>query len=599
MKSKKEYKRSTSNINNNIKSDIFQTYSVAILAVFTFLLYIQVINFDFSGFDDRVIIQENNELLSSVSNIGEVFLNDAFFQGGKQQFFRPLQNLTFMFDTIIAGGNTWMYHITNLIFHILAVIALYYLLLELGFSSKISLISSLLFASSPLFNHAVVWVPGRGDIMLGIFSMLFLFFLSKYLKTDNIKFLIFNFISFIFALLSKESALFLPLMALLFVIIMHSEKFQVNKAILPGLVYTILVILYFFLRNSVIISEPKTGQFGLEILISNFRVLPEILAKFVVPYSLAPLPNYSTIYLGIGIVLIIGIFYLITRLKEDKIFSLYGLFWFLLFSIPGMLYRHEFGNFAYDYLDHRAYLPIIGLLIILNILYKNFVKADKKIVSVLIGIIAIFSVVTIQNSRNYKNDLVMYEKCISANPETTALAYLNRGLIKARSGNIKSGITDFNKAIEIFPDYPDAYNNRALANSQIGEKTGIMADYNKSIELNPEKSTFYFNRAVFKSAEGDKEGAMIDYLKANEISPKDFKILRNIIYEFTQKQDYENALKYSTMAIENLPKIGEAYQSRGIAKIRLNDTTGACQDWKKAVELGQLKANDLIRKFCK
>ena len=599
MKSKKENKRSTAKNNDNIKSDIWQTYSVAILAVFTFLLYIQVINFDFSGFDDRVIIQENNELLSSVSNIGEVFLNDAFFQGGKQQFFRPLQNLTFMFDTIIAGGNTWMYHFTNLIFHIMAVVALYYLLLELGFSSKISLISSLLFASSPLFTHAVVWVPGRGDIMLGIFSMLFLFFLSKYLKTDNIKFLIFNFISFIFALLSKESALFLPLMALLFVIIMHSEKFQVNKAILPGLVYTILVILYFFLRNSVIISEPKTGQFGLEILISNFRVLPEILAKFVVPYSLAPLPNYSTIYLGIGIVLIIGIFYLITRLKEDKIFSLYGLFWFLLFSIPGMMYRHEFGNFAYDYLDHRAYLPIIGLLIILNILYKNFVKADKKIVSVLIGIIAIFSVVTIQNSRNYKNDLVMYEKCISANPETAALAYLNRGLIKARSGNIKSGITDFNKAIDIFPEYPDAYNNRALANSQIGEKTGIMADYNKSIELNPEKSTFYFNRAVFKSAEGDKEGAMIDYLKANEISPKDFKILRNIIYEFTQKQDYENALKYSTMAIENLPKIGEAYQSRGIAKIRLNDTTGACQDWKKAVELGQLKANDLIRKFCK
>ena len=44
---------------------------------------------------------------------------------------------------------------------------------------------------------------------------------------------------------------------------------------------------------------------------------------------------------------------------------LFGALWFIILSIPGMMYRHELGSHAYDYLNHRSYLPLVGVLLLL------------------------------------------------------------------------------------------------------------------------------------------------------------------------------------------------------------------------------------------
>ncbi len=580
--------------------NFIQKYAVIILSVFTFLLYIQVVNFDFTGFDDRTIIQDNSELLSSMSNIGKVFLNDAFFQGGQQQFFRPLQNVTFLFDNVISGGNTSMYHFSNLLFHIIAVIALYYLLLELGFSAKISLISTLIFASSPLFNHAVVWVPGRGDILLGIFSILFLLYLVKYLKTQDLKYLVYNFIAFLFAVLSKESALLLPLIAVLFVITYDNKILLSKKSILPAISYTVIVVAYFILRNSVITSQSSSQNFGIDILLENLQVLPEIIGKFILPYNLSTLPNYSIINIVSGILAIslIVIAMFNKNANQKRPLMLFAIIWFVLFSIPGMLYKHDFGSFAYDYLEHRAYVPIIGMIILLNIIIQNFKFTEKKSLSVVLAFVVLFSIFTIKNSRNYENDLTLYERSIATNPETAALAYLNRGLIKARSGNQKLAIDDFNKAAEIFPEYPDAYSNRALAQSELGNKQGILEDYNKAIELNPKNQIFYFNRGIFKAANSNKNGAIDDYTIAIELNSQYKDAYRNITYELNQISDFAKSIEFATKGIENIPNYDELYLNRGIAKFQLNDKDGACADWQSASRRGNKGASDLVKKYC-
>lgn len=580
--------------------NFIQKYAVIILSIFTFLLYIQVVNFDFTGFDDRTIIQDNIELLSSISNTGKVFLNDAFFQEGKQQFFRPLQNVTFLFDTVISGGNTSMYHFSNLILHILAVIALYYLLLELGFSIKISLISSLIFASSPLFNHAVVWVPGRGDILLGLFSILFLFYLIKYLKTQDFKYLVYNCITFIFAVLSKESALLLPLIAVLFVITYDKKILFSSKSIIPAISYTIIVVAYFFLRNSVITSQSSTKNFGIDVLFSNFLVIPEIIGKFIFPYNLSTLPNYSAINIIFGLITIAIILLAIfnKNANQKRPLILFAIIWFVLFSIPGMLYKHDFGKFAYDYLEHRAYVPIIGMIILLNIFIQNLNFSENKSLSVGLALVVFFSIFTIINSRNYENDLALYERSIKTNPETAALAYLNRGLIKARSGNQKLAIDDFNKAAEIFPEYPDAYSNRALAKSELSIKQGILEDYDKAIKLNPKNQIFYFNRGIFKAANNNKNGAIDDYSKALELNPMYKDAYRNITYELNQVKDFPKAIEFANKGIEKIPNFDELYLNRGIAKYQLNDKNGACIDWKSADRRGNKGASDLVKKYC-
>jgi len=43
----------------------------------------------------------------------------------------------------------------------------------------------------------------------------------------------------------------------------------------------------------------------------------------------------------------------------------------------------------------------------------------------------------------------------------------------------------------------------------------------------------------------------------------------------------------------------EACYNRGIEKSNLGNTSDACADWKKAIELGITQTEDFIKKYCR
>ena len=131
--------------------------------------------------------------------------------------------------------------------------------------------------------------------------------------------------------------------------------------------------------------------------------------------------------------------------------------------------------------------------------------------------------------------------------------YRNRGVRKAESNNHKGAISDFDKTIEITPDDYLAYYLRGSSKRELGDYSGSIADLTKSIELKEDSFQVYFERAFAKISIQDFRGGVSDLTKAIEINP-------------------------------NFP---EAYSLRGfIKKESLNDSEGACTDFKKSASLG-------------
>jgi len=128
-----------------------------------------------------------------------------------------------------------------------------------------------------------------------------------------------------------------------------------------------------------------------------------------------------------------------------------------------------------------------------------------------------------------------------------------------------------------------------------GEHIGAITHYTKAIKLNPNSEIAYINRGLSKSIIKNYNGAIADYTKAIEIKSNSFRF-----FSLTE-DDYYGVIAAHNKAIETDPSKATKYYGRGTSKYQLGDDNGACEDAKKAIELGMnaSSASPLISRACK
>ena len=99
----------------------------------------------------------------------------------------------------------------------------------------------------------------------------------------------------------------------------------------------------------------------------------------------------------------------------------------------------------------------------------------------------------------------------------TAEQFYDSGLEKLQNGVYEDAISDFNKAIEIDPNYGMAYTRRGAAKRRLKDYSGSIKDLNKAIELNPYDTLAYSLRGISKDRLGDKNGACEDFIIASSM----------------------------------------------------------------------------------
>ncbi|MGB3459922.1 MAG: tetratricopeptide repeat protein [Halobacteriota archaeon] len=98
-----------------------------------------------------------------------------------------------------------------------------------------------------------------------------------------------------------------------------------------------------------------------------------------------------------------------------------------------------------------------------------------------------------------------YNKTIELDPNY-AYAYYNRGNAYSDLMQYERAIEDYNKTIELDPNYTHAYNNRGNAYYYLMQYERAIEDYNKTIELDPNYAYAYNNRGLARSKLEEQEG---------------------------------------------------------------------------------------------
>jgi protein O-mannosyl-transferase len=567
---------------------------ILILILVPLVLYIRVVNYGYSSLDDTNIILTHNDTIGDLKNIKEAFTHDAFMSNAGDSYYRPMQTISFMLDAQAGGKQPWIYHLSNLLIHILTVIALFFFLKRIGIKKEISFLLSLFFSIHPLFTHAVVWIPARGDLLLGLFSLLSFITFLEYFEDRKTKYYVQHSFVFLLALFSKEPAILLPFLILFYFYFVAKNKFIFNDIIPFIAIWGISFVLFYYLRQDVLRVKHTPNTLGVIPFIKNLPAIPILFGKFFFPNNLTTLPLIDVFSIIIGIILLIAFTtFTIKFINGSEKIIIWGTIWFFAFTLPPMLLRSYIADLGIEYFEYRTYLPMMGILVIMGIIISKLTDRIplNTIFKVSAPIILVYAVIAFTHSTVFADPVSFFTSAINANSKN-AMAYNSRGCIYSDEGATDKGIKDFESAISIWPYYSNPIYNMAEIYYNLGDNSRAEELYTEALKYD----TLYSNINVlwdnaYISLSAEKivlkkfDEALVILNKAKSIYPLSYKIFNNIGYIYSSVGKYDSALYSFNKAIELEPNTPSYYNNRAKAKYHLKDFKGSLFDFKKALEL--------------
>ncbi len=176
---------------------------------------------------------------------------------------------------------------------------------------------------------------------------------------------------------------------------------------------------------------------------------------------------------------------------------------------------------------------------------------------------------------------------------------LNRlGITHFDSLNYVAAINCFTKAISLDSANHEYYSNRAMAYFSMKQYPQALTDIDKALNMKRDFPGAYYLRGNIKNKSGDPEGAHKDFTKEIIFNPGCFKCYYNIGNIYMEKKDYTLALEMFAKCSAIEPTFSEAYNNSGIVHYKMKNKIKACEDWKKAFELGNKEAGKDLARFC-
>lgn len=190
-------------------------------------------------------------------------------------FTRPLSYFTFWIDYQLFYNSAVLMKFESLFLFSFSVILLYFTLqivikyLNIRISESLILLGVLFYLFHPDSLMLNIFISNRTELLNLIFYLLSIYSFLLFLKKNQKRFLVISFISFLFAILSKQQGIHLPFILFLFYFMFLKNKINFDKRII-----TIYFISSFFLLAVMTSFNILYGNETLTLALENFWKKP-------------------------------------------------------------------------------------------------------------------------------------------------------------------------------------------------------------------------------------------------------------------------------------------------------------------------------------
>jgi tetratricopeptide (TPR) repeat protein len=584
------------------------------IAAGAFLIYSNIFD-NSTHFDDAFIF--DNPLFHDLANIGEI---------ASINIFRFFSFMSFALNYSYSGAELGSYFVVNVIIHALNSFLVFLLAgiifrtpaireMEIAKHSKwIALGAALIFLAHPLQTQAVTYIYQRLASLVSLFYLSTVFFFIKGrlsgAKNTRTAYFIATGLSFVIALFTKENSFTLPFALIVTEIMLFNKELKIKTKyfVFAGLALVMGFALFFaFLDPAKVFgvlenyNDERITSFNY--LLTQFKVIPRYFFLMLFPvnqnfdHHIPAANSFADIEVIGGFIVTAGVLIFgLLFAKRNRLVS-FGIIWiYITLAIESSIIPIMDVMF-----EHRLYLPMFGFAFILPVLaYKIAGAKNLKKAAYAIGAIAvIFAFAAHLRNNTWQNEMTLWNDVIDKSPEK-ARGWFKRGQTFMNEGNEEKALEDFEKAIEIEPDFRSAYTYKGLIHFENGDFNKAINEYSRYINRQPDRPLGYLNRAQIYIKTGNPERALSDYntylmrmpqdsvvikeraeflmklgrpeeaekdlLKLTEPGEADFEIWKKLSQAYFKNENSRKAIDAAQMALQ--------FGASGTEKSDLNNTVG-------------------------
>jgi tetratricopeptide (TPR) repeat protein len=536
---------------------------------------------------DDVHLVKNNTYVKSWRYLPSVFTKDIAAGAKVRAYsYRPLQTVSYMVDRSLWGMDVTGYHVTNLFFHIMTALCVFWLIEVLFRKRALSLITALLFAVHPVHVEAVSYISGRADPMSGVFILLALILYIRSGRSGGITLLLLSAASYLCAVLTRENSLVVP-----FIILLYHYAFRVKldpKRFVPVLAVTFAYILFRLSALGHLFPHLEYPSTFAERIPGFFASISSYARLLIVPLGLhmdrgrGMFDLYDPAVL-LGIVILVLSFVYIIRSGRSGGLEFFGLSWFFITLLPqSNLYPIN----AYM-AEHWLYLPSVGFFLLLAAgLMKLYADPKLRAAGVIaaLSLFVFFSAVTVKQNTYWRDPMSFYGRVLEFSPHS-ARAHNSLGLRYEEAGDRKEAMNSYKRAIESDPAFVYPYHNMGRLLSEAGRKEEAVEWYKKALRIDPTFAGTHYNLGNTYSDMNRYEEAVASYKEALAIYPDYADALHNMARAYNSMGRTDEAIRYYGMALKVNPTDASAYNNLGNI-YNLSGRYGEAEEaYMKAIEL--------------
>ncbi len=472
---------------------------LGLLAV-TWIVFGQVLGFDFINYDDPLYVTGNRHVMEGLGWDGLVWA----FRTGWAANWHPVTWLSHMTDVSLFGLAPGAHHAMNVVFHGANAVLLFLLLRGMTRRFWPCLAVAVLFAVHPLHVESVAWVAERKDVLSMFLGLLTLRAYLAYVRTGSASRLVWASLLFFLGLMAKPMLVSLPLLLLLLDRWPLERKAGPVRLLLEKVPFAAMAIV-----SCVITFQAQRAGGAVHTLKGlplSWRALNAVsslgayLVKAFLPFRLSPFYPFPTARTlawtaPLAALFVIAASVAVWRQRRRRPYLLFGWLWYLVTVAPVIgIVQVGLQGMA----DRYTYLPLVGPGVALAWFAAERLEGSRipRRAAALgaVGLTAALMVLSWAQARVWRTSETLFRHAVALDPGNL-FGQTNLGFALLTEGRCAEAVPHLQAAVRIMPGIakPHYFLGRALL--AVGRRDEALVAFKEALDVDPRYYDVMFDAA--------------------------------------------------------------------------------------------------------